>query len=120
MTFLIFKKYFKHIYIFDIFLFFEKVMEVIILIDYFIFITVRVFKYLLLTILIICKIFFILFSILFMVRFAFTNIYINVTSNDNVNTILDWTLPVASMAGVRIDYWQERFMSVSDRPKERY
>ena len=106
MTFLIFKKYFKYIYIFDIFLFFEKVMEVIILIDYFIFITVRVFKYLLLMILIICKNFFILFSILFMVRFAFTNIYINVTSNDNVNTILDGTLPVASMAGVRIDYWQ--------------
>ena len=118
MTFLIFKKYFKYIYIFDIFLFFEKVMEVIILIDYFIFITVRVFKYLLLTILIICKKFFILFSILFMVRFAFTNIYINVTSNDNVNTILDGTLPVASMAGVRIDYWQERSMSVSDTPKE--
>ena len=40
------------------------------------------------------------------------------TSNDNVNTILDGTLPVASMAGVRIDYWQERFMSVSDTPKE--
>ena len=53
-----------------------------------------------------------------MVRFAFTNIYINVTSNDNVNTILDGTLPVASMAGVRIDYWQERFMSLSDTPKE--
>ena len=93
-------------------------MEVIILIDYFIFITVRVFKYLLLTILIICKNFFILFSILFMVRFAFTNIYINVTSNDNVNTILDGTLPIASMAGVRIDHWQERSMSVSDAPKE--
>ena len=93
-------------------------MEVIILIDYFIFITVRVFKYLLLTIFIICKNFFILFSIVFMVRFAFTNIYINVTSNDNVNTILDGTLPVASMAGVRIDYWQERSMSVSDTPKE--
>ena len=93
-------------------------MEVIILIDYFILITVRVFNYLLLTILIICKKFFILFSILFMVRFAFTNIYINVTSNDNVNTILDGTLPVASMAGVRVDYWQERFMSVSDTPKE--
>ena len=93
-------------------------MEVIILIDYFIFITVRVFKYLLLMILIICNNFFILFSILFMVRFAFTNIYINVTSNDNVNTILDGTLPVASMAAVRIDYWQERFMSVSDTPKE--
>ena len=118
MTFLIFKKYFKYIYIFDIFLFFEKVMEVIILIDYFIFITVRVFKYLLLMILIICKNFFILFSILFMVRFALTNIYINVTYNDNVNTILDGTLPVASMPGVRIDYWQERFMSVSDTPKE--
>ena len=118
MTFLIFKKYFKYICIFDIFLFFEKVMEVIILIDYFIFITVRVFKYLLLTILIICKNFFILFSILFMVRFGFTNIYINVTSNDNVNTVLDGTHPVASMAGVRIDYWQERFMSVSDTPKE--
>ena len=118
MTFLIFKKYFKYIYIFDIFLFFEKVMEVIILIDYFIFIIVRVFKYLLLTILIICKSFFILFSILFMVRFAFTNIYINVTSNDNVNTILDGTFPVAFMAGVRIDDWQERFMSVSDTPKE--
>ena len=44
MAFLIFKKYFKYIYIFDIFLFFEKVMEVIILIDYFIFITVRFFK----------------------------------------------------------------------------
>ena len=117
MTFLIFKKYFKYIYIFDIFLFFEKVMEVIILIDYFIFITVRVLKYLL-TILIICKNFFILFSNLFMVRFAFTNIYINVTSNDNVNTILDGTLPVASMAGVRIDYWQERSMSVSDTPKK--
>ena len=99
-------------------MFFEKVMEVIILIDYFIFITVRVFKYLLLTILIICKNFFILFSILFMVRFAFTNIYINVTFNDDVNTILDGTLPVASMAGVRIDYWQERSMSVSDTPKE--
>ena len=40
------------------------------------------------------------------------------TSNDNVNTILDRMLPVASMAGVRIDYWQERFMSVSDTPKE--
>ena len=93
-------------------------MEVIILIDYFIFITVRVFKYLLLTIFIICKNFFILFSIVFMVRFAFTNIYINVTSNDNVNTILDGTLPVASMAGVSIDYWQERSMSVSDTPKE--
>ena len=118
MTFLIFKKYFKYIYIFDIFLFSEKVMEVIILIDYFIFITVRVFKCFLLTIFIICKNSFILFSILFMVRFAFTNIYINVTSNDNVNTILDGTLPVASMAGVRIDYWQERFMSVSDTPKE--
>ena len=118
MTFLIFKKYFKYICIFDIFLFFEKVMEVIILIDYFIFITVRVFKYLLLTILIICENFFILFSILFMVRFAFTNIYINVTSNDNVNTILDEMLPVASMAGVRIDYWQERSMSIFDTPKE--
>ena len=118
MNFLIFKKYFKYIYIFDIFLFFEKVMEVIILIDYFIFITVRVFKYLLLTIFIICKNFFILFSIVFMVRFAFTNIYINVTSNDNVNITLDETLPVASMAGVRIDYWQERSMSVSDTPKE--
>ena len=118
MTFLIFKKYFKYICIFDIFLFFEKVMEVTILIDYFIFITVRAFKYLLLTILIICKNFFILFSILFMVRFAFTNIYINVTSNDNVNTILDGTLPVASMAGVRIDSWQERSMSVFDTPKE--
>ena len=118
MTFLIFKKYFKYICIFDIFLFFEKVMEVIILIYYFIFITVRVFKYLLLMILIICKNFFILFSILFMVRFAFTNIYINVTSNDNVNTILDGTLPVASMAGVRIDYWQERSMSVFDTTKE--
>ena len=92
MKFLIFKKYFKYVYIFYIFLFFEKVMEVIILIDYFTFITVRVFKYLLLTILIICKNFFILFSILFMVRFAFTNIYINVTSNYNVNTILDGTL----------------------------
>ena len=118
MTFFIFKKYFKYGYIFDIFLFFEKVMEDIILIDYFIFITVRVFKYLLLMILIICKNFFILFSILFMVRFAFTNIYMNVTSNDNVNAILDGMLPVASMAGVRIDYWQERFMSVSDTPKE--
>ena len=118
MTFFIFKKYFKYIYIFDIFLFFEKVMEVIILINYFIFITVRVFKYLLLMILIICKNFFILFSILFMVRFAFTNIYINVTSNNYVNTILDGALPVFSMAGVRIDYWQERFMSVSDTPKE--
>ena len=53
-----------------------------------------------------------------MVRFAFTNIYINVTSNDNVNTILDGTLPVACMAGVRIDYWQERSMSVFDTPKE--
>ena len=53
-----------------------------------------------------------------MVRFAFTNIYINVTSNDNVNTILDGTLPIASMAGVRIDYWQERSMSVFDTPKE--
>ena len=53
-----------------------------------------------------------------MVRFAFTNIYINVTSNDNVNTILDGMLPVASMAGVRIDYRQERSMSVSDTPKE--
>ena len=111
MTFLIFKKYFKYIYIyiyiyiFDIFLFFEKVMEVIILIDYFIFITVRVFKYLLLTILIICKNLFILFSVLFMVRFAFTNIYINVTCNGNVNTIFDGTLPVTSVAGVRIDYW---------------
>ena len=102
MTFLIFKKYFKYICIFDIFLFFEKVMEVIILIDYFIFITVKVFKYLLLTILIICSNFFILFSILFMVRFAFANIYINMTSNDNVNTILDGTLPVVSMAGVRM------------------
>ena len=81
-------------------MFFEKVMEVTILIDYFIFITVRVFKYLLLTILIICKNFFILFSILFMVKFAFTNIYINVTSNDNVNAILDGTLPVAYMAGI--------------------
>ena len=40
------------------------------------------------------------------------------TSNDNVNTILDGTLPVASMAGVRIDYWQERFMSVCGTPKE--
>ena len=40
------------------------------------------------------------------------------TSNDNVNTIPDGMLPVASMAGVRIDYWQERFMSVSDTPKE--
>ena len=99
-------------------MFFEKVVEVIILIDYFIIITVRVFKYLLLTILIICKNFLILFSILLMIRFAFTNIYINVTSNDNVNTILDGTLSVASMAGVRIDYWQERFMSVSDTPKE--
>ena len=93
-------------------------MEVIILIDYFRFITAMVFKYLLFTILIVCKNFFILFSILFMVRCAFTNIYINVTSNDNFNTILDGTLPVASMAGVRIDYWQERFMSVSDTPKE--
>ena len=53
-----------------------------------------------------------------MVRFAFTNIYINVTSNDNVNTILDGTLPVASMAGAMIDYWQERFMSVSDTLKK--
>ena len=93
-------------------------MEVIILIDYFIFIRARVFKYLLLMILIICKNFFILFSILFRVRFAFTNIYINVTSNGNVNTILDGMLPVASMAGVRIDYWQERSMSVFDTPKE--
>ena len=99
-------------------MFFEKVMEVIILIDYFIFITVRVFKYLLLTILIICKNFFILFSVLFMVRFAFTNVYISVTSNGNVNTIFDGTLPVTSMAGVRIDYWQEKFVSVSDTPKE--
>ena len=53
-----------------------------------------------------------------MVRFAFTNIYVNVTSNDNVNTILDATFSVASMAGVRIDYWLERFMSVSDTPKD--
>ena len=28
------------------------------------------------------------------------------------------TLPVASMAGVRIHYWQERSMSASDTPKE--
>ena len=118
MTFLIFKKYFKCICIFDIFLFFEKVMKVSILIDYFIFITVRVFKYLLLMILIIWRNFFILFSILFMVRFAFTNIYTNVTSNDNFNTIPDGTLPVACMAGVRIHYWQERFVSVSGTPKE--
>ena len=97
---------------------FKKVIDVIILIDYFIFVTVRVFKYLLLAILIICKHFFILFSILFMVKFAFTNIYTNVTSNDNVNTILDGTLPVASMAGVRTDNWQERFMSVFDTPKD--
>ena len=34
------------------------------------------------------------------------------------NTILDGTLPVAFMAGVRIDYWQERSMSVFDTPKE--
>ena len=53
-----------------------------------------------------------------MVKFAFTKIYTNVTFNDNVNTILDGTLPVVSMSGVRIDYWQERFFSLFDTPKD--
>ena len=105
MTYLIFTKFFKCIFV--------------ILIDYFLFVGGRLFKYSFLGFLIICKHFFKLLLIIFVINFAFINIFCinNVSFDvDNVKTI-NGTFSLAIMAEDFSNYGHEVFISVSATPE---